>query len=83
MTFLPRQQILTLEELRDAATAFVNLGIRKIRLTEVSLLSGAIFLSWLNPWRVLTGLMNLPMTTNGVKLPSIALEASKMSVSLG
>ncbi|MDG1812754.1 MAG: radical SAM protein, partial [Porticoccaceae bacterium] len=33
MTFLPRQQILSLEELRDSAAAFVELGVRKIRLT--------------------------------------------------
>ena len=33
MTFLPRQQILSLEELRDLALAFVELGIKKIRLT--------------------------------------------------
>ena len=33
MTFLPKQQILSLEELRDTAIAFVELGVRKIRLT--------------------------------------------------
>jgi len=33
MTFLPKQQILSLEELRDSARAFVELGVRKIRLT--------------------------------------------------
>ena len=33
MTFLPKQQILSLEELRDTAAAFVELGVRKIRLT--------------------------------------------------
>ena len=33
MTFLPRAQLLTLEELRDTAAAFVDLGVRKIRLT--------------------------------------------------
>ena len=33
MTFLPKQQILSLEELRDVATAFVALGVSKIRLT--------------------------------------------------
>ena len=33
MTFLPKQQILTLEEMSEAAAAFVELGIRKIRLT--------------------------------------------------
>ncbi len=33
MTFLPRQQVLTLEELLRLATLFVGQGVRKIRLT--------------------------------------------------
>ena len=33
MTFLPKKEILTLEELDKACTAFINLGIRKIRIT--------------------------------------------------
>ncbi|MCZ7019135.1 radical SAM protein, partial [Salmonella enterica] len=33
MTFLPRQQVLTLEELQRLATVFVSQGVRKIRLT--------------------------------------------------
>jgi cyclic pyranopterin phosphate synthase len=33
MTFLPRKDILSLEELREIAAAFVELGGQKIRLT--------------------------------------------------
>ena len=33
MEFLPRQQILTLEEIYQLAESFVTLGTRKIRLT--------------------------------------------------
>ncbi|WP_122688905.1 radical SAM protein, partial [Pseudomonas viridiflava] len=33
MTFLPRQQILSLEEILQVAERFVALGTRKIRLT--------------------------------------------------
>ena len=33
MTFLPRKQILSLEELHRVARAFTELGVRKIRLT--------------------------------------------------
>ena len=33
MTFLPRQQVLTLEELERTARIFVAQGVRKIRLT--------------------------------------------------
>lgn len=36
MTFLPRQQVLTLEELQRLATVFVSQGVRKIRLTGAS-----------------------------------------------
>ena len=33
MTFLPRNQILSLEELHQVAKAFTELGVKKIRLT--------------------------------------------------
>ena len=33
MTFLPKAEILTLEELDRVASAFVRLGVRKLRLT--------------------------------------------------
>src|SRR6185503_11362565 len=33
MTFLPKAEVLTLEELDRLASAFVSLGVRKLRLT--------------------------------------------------
>src|SRR5579871_7064630 len=33
MTFLPKSQLLTLEELDRVCSAFVGLGVRKLRLT--------------------------------------------------
>src|ERR1700761_9366817 len=33
MRFLPRAEVLTLEELDRVATAFIGLGVRKLRLT--------------------------------------------------
>lgn len=36
MTFLPRQQVLTLEEIAQVAKTFVSLGTEKIRLTGES-----------------------------------------------
>ncbi|WP_415843760.1 radical SAM protein, partial [Vreelandella rituensis] len=33
MTFLPRAQVLTLEEIATVSQAFVELGVEKIRLT--------------------------------------------------
>ena len=72
MTFLPKQQILSLEELRDAATAFVELGIRKIRLTGGEPLIRRDILKLVSSLAALPGLDELTMTTNGVYLPSMA-----------
>ncbi|MEJ2026001.1 MAG: radical SAM protein, partial [Limibacillus sp.] len=33
MTFLPKKEILSLEELDRLCTTFVNLGVRKLRMT--------------------------------------------------
>ncbi len=33
MTFLPKKELLTLEELDRLCTAFVDLGVRKLRIT--------------------------------------------------
>lgn len=81
MTFLPRQQILTLEELRDAATAFVNLGIRKIRLTGGEPLIRRDILKLVESLARLDGLDELTLTTNGVKLPSMAQSLKDAGVS--
>jgi GTP 3',8-cyclase len=72
MTFLPKQQILSLEELRDMATAFVNLGVRKIRLTGGEPLIRRDILKLVDALASLSGLDELTMTTNGVMLPSMA-----------
>ncbi len=72
MTFLPKQQILSLEELRDMAAAFVGLGIRKIRLTGGEPLIRRDILKLVNGLASLTGLDELTMTTNGLMLPSMA-----------
>ena len=72
MTFLPKQQILSLEELRDAATAFVELGIRKIRLTGGEPLIRRDILKLVGALSALPGLDELTMTTNGLLLPTMA-----------
>lgn len=72
MTFLPRQQILSLEELRDTAAAFVELGIRKIRLTGGEPLIRRDILKLVDALSALPGLEELTMTTNGVLLPNMA-----------
>lgn len=72
MTFLPKQQILSLEELRDAATAFVELGVRKIRLTGGEPLIRRDILKLVSSLAALPGLDELTMTTNGMLLPTMA-----------
>jgi len=72
MTFLPRAQLLTLEELRDTAAAFVDLGVRKIRLTGGEPLIRRDILKLVEVVSSLSGLDELTMTSNGVLLPKMA-----------
>ncbi|WNW10540.1 GTP 3',8-cyclase MoaA [Pseudomonas sp. DTU_2021_1001937_2_SI_NGA_ILE_001] len=72
MTFLPRQQILSLEELYQVAESFVALGTRKIRLTggEPLVRSGIVGLC--ERIAALPGLRELCLTTNGSQLGKLA-----------
>lgn len=72
MQFLPRAQVLSLEELHQVASAFVSLGVRKIRLT-----GGEPLVRTDLPWLVeklahLPGLEELTLTTNGARLKQFA-----------
>ena len=68
MQFLPRQQILSLEELELICRAFVGLGVKKIRITggEPLVRNGALGL--LANIGKIEGLQELVMTTNGSQL---------------
>jgi cyclic pyranopterin phosphate synthase len=72
MTFLPRQQILSLEELRDVAAAFVELGVEKIRLTGGEPLIRRDIIKLVSSISCLPGLKEVTMTTNGMLLPKMA-----------
>jgi cyclic pyranopterin phosphate synthase len=72
MSFLPKQQILSLEEMRDLASAFVELGIRKIRLTGGEPLIRRDIIKLVSALNALPGLDEVTMTTNGVLLPAMA-----------
>ncbi|WP_372983211.1 radical SAM protein, partial [Marinobacter sediminum] len=67
MTFLPRQQILSLEELAKVARTFVDLGTEKIRLTGGEPLVRKDILELVKDIGSL-GLRDFAMTTNGSKL---------------
>ena len=72
MVFLPRAQILSLEEIYALAQAFVELGVSKIRITggEPLVRKGALEL--MAQLGQLPGLRELVMTTNGSQLVSMA-----------
>lgn len=71
MTFLPRQQILTLEELARVARTFVGLGTEKIRLTGGEPLVRKDILGLVEDIGAM-GLRDFAMTTNGSKLTTMA-----------
>ena len=74
MTFVPRAEILTLEELELVARAFVGLGVAKIRLTGGEPLVRQNVMSLINNIGHLEGLDELTMTTNGSQLQKYADE---------
>src|SRR5690554_1969918 len=71
MTFLPRQQVLTLEEIARLARNFVALGTEKIRLTGGEPLVRRDILELVREVGTY-GLRDFAMTTNGSQLPTIA-----------
>jgi cyclic pyranopterin phosphate synthase len=72
MTFLPRAQILSLEEIYTLAKAFTELGVKKIRVTggEPLVRKGAVGL--LENIAQIDGLNELVITTNGSQLQTTA-----------
>jgi cyclic pyranopterin phosphate synthase len=70
MTFLPRPEILTLEEIERLATAFIDLGVRKLRITggEPLVRRNVITLIERLGARLGQGLDELTLTTNGTQL---------------
>jgi cyclic pyranopterin phosphate synthase len=82
MTFLPKRDLLTLEELDRLCTAFVRRGVRKLRITGGEPLVRKNIL-WL--FRALSrhlggGLDELTLTTNGSQLPKFARELKDAGV---
>lgn len=68
MEFLPRSEILAIEELERVARSFVSLGVRKIRITGGEPLVRQGVLKLLDSLGQLPGLDELVMTTNGAQL---------------
>ncbi|AYC32348.1 GTP 3',8-cyclase MoaA [Pseudomonas cavernae] len=72
MTFLPRQQVLRLDELYRLAALFVGNGVRKIRLTGGEPLVRKGIVSLCERIAALPGLQELVMTSNGSQLVKMA-----------
>lgn len=72
MTFLPRDQVLSLEEIYLVAQAFTELGVNKIRLTGGEPLVRNNVMSLIERLGKLEGLKELLLTTNGSQLDKFA-----------
>lgn len=74
MTFVPKRQVLSLEELFQVGQAFSELGVSKIRLTGGEPLIRTDMLSLVQRLGRLPGLDQLALTTNGSQLQRMANE---------
>lgn len=72
MTFLPRQRVLTLEEIERSARLFVANGVKKIRLTGGEPLVRQGIVGLCRNISGIDGLRELVMTTNGSQLDRYA-----------
>lgn len=72
MEFVPRSQILTLEEVTRIGKAFVNLGVSKIRITGGEPLTRCNSMKVFRELGQLNGLKDLTLTTNGTQLARYA-----------
>ncbi len=72
MQFVPKSEVLTLEELAQVSQAFINLGVRKIRLTGGEPLVRHNIMQLVEQLGSMEGLEELVMTTNGSQLQRLA-----------
>lgn len=72
MKFVPRSQLLTLEEIVNIGKTFVGLGVSKIRITGGEPLTRNNAMQVFNELGKLPGLDDLTLTTNGTQLTRYA-----------
>ncbi|MAT90995.1 MAG: GTP 3',8-cyclase MoaA [Halioglobus sp.] len=72
MSFVPKPEVLSLEELYEVARAFVDLGVSKIRLTGGEPLVRNNIMSLVRRLGALDELRQLALTTNGSQLQRLA-----------
>ena len=81
MTFLPKKEILTLEEIHTICQAFTELGVNKIRITGGEPLVRSNVSSLFHSVGQLPGLNELLLTTNGSRLTLLSSELKKAGIS--
>ena len=72
MTFLPRAQVLTLEEITRLGRCFTELGVTKLRVTGGEPLVRRDVMTLFEALGPLPGLEDLTLTTNATQLPRFA-----------
>ncbi len=83
MTFLPKAEVLSLEELDRVASVFVGLGVRKIRLTggEPLVRKGVMTLIERLSRHLKNGaLEELTLTTNGTRLAAFTTDLARLGI---
>lgn len=80
MSFLPRSQVLALEELAEIAGAFVDLGVTKLRITGGEPLVRRNVLWLFERLGELKGVRDLTLTTNGSQLERYAADLKAAGV---
>ncbi len=83
MTFLPKAEVLTLEELDRISSAFIGLGVKKLRLTGGEPLVRKGFMSLVESLsrHLKSGaLEELTLTTNGTQLAAHAADLARLGV---
>ena len=82
MQFLPKADLLTLEELERLSSAFVDLGVRKLRITGGEPLVRRNIMSFFEAMaqRLGSGLDELTLTTNGSQLSRFARPLAECGV---
>ena len=83
MTFLPKKELLTLEELDRLCSAFVNEGVRKLRITGGEPLVRRGIMDYFRAMKrhIDSGKLDeLPLTTNGSQLRRFAADLAECGV---
>lgn len=80
MTFVPRAQILSFEEIERIARIFISNGVRKIRLTGGEPLIRPDIITLCEKLNAISGLDELVITTNGTHLAKLAAPLHKAGV---